>query len=201
MSVKNTVYSYGSVAKLLHWLIALTIFFMLAVGFVMTDMKPSPDMFKLYNIHKSTGMILLALVCVRVAWKAVNIQPVLPPSIPKFERILAHLGHFALYVLMFAMPLTGWLMSSAAGFSVSVFGWFTAPNLIGAEPGWKGTLRDAHEAIAWMIIVMVSLHALAALLHHFYYRNNVLRRMLPFVKEVTSYEPQTIQPSDTNTGC
>ena len=201
MAIKNTIYSYGSVAKSFHWIVAVTIIGMLALGFIMTGMKPTPDMFKLYNIHKSTGSLLLILVCLRLMWKIANKSPILPPSLPKFERFLAHLGHFVLYALMFAMPFTGLLMSSAAGFTVSVFGWFTMPNLIAPMPEWKGLFRNAHEIIAWSLIVMVCLHALAALLHHFYYRNNVLRRMLPFVKEVTSYEPQTIKDSDTHTGC
>lgn len=201
MALKNTQYGYGSVAKGLHWGVAVAIIGMLAVGFIMTSMKTSPDMFKLYSLHKSTGILLLMVVGVRLLWKMVNVAPVLPPSIPKFERFLAHAGHFALYGLMFAMPLSGWVMSSAAGFTVSVYGWFTVPNLVEPNGELKALMVETHEVLAWMIIVMVSLHAGAALLHHFYSRNNVLRRMLPFVKEIKNDEPHTLQDSDTLTGC
>lgn len=201
MTVKNTVYGYGSVAKALHWLSFLMIAGLLTVGFIMADMKPSPDMFKLYNIHKSMGILLLMVVGVRLLWKAVNVVPVLPQGLHKMEKFLAHAGHALLYVLMIAMPLSGWIMSSAAGFSVSVFGWFTMPDLIAPQPEIKHTMEEVHEFIAWVIIAMVGLHVLAALLHHFYYRNNVLRRMLPFVKEVTEYERQSVKESDTLTGC
>ena len=201
MGVTNTVYGYGSVAKGFHWVIFLLIAGLLAVGFIMTSMQPSPDMFKLYSLHKSTGLLVLMLAGIRLLWKMVNVAPILPSSILKVERFLAHMGHLALYGLMIAMPLSGWLMSSAAGFTVSVYGLFTMPNLIEPSAELKAFFVSAHEVIAWMIIVMVSLHAGAALLHHFYYRNNVLRRMLPFVKEGTGYEPHVVDDTDTLTGC
>ncbi len=201
MCWKNTAFSYGIVAKSFHWVMALMILGLLAVGFYMAGLDGTPDKFKLYNLHKSTGCLVLILVCVRLMWKMVNVAPVLPPSLHRLEKFLAHMGHLALYALMFAMPMSGLLMSQASGFPVSVFGLFIMPEFMAPMPAWKGTFREAHEVIAWMIIVMVSLHVLAALLHHFYYRNNVLRRMLPFVKEVTDYEQPPIQNSDTLTGC
>lgn len=200
MAFRNTVTSYGSVAKFLHWLMALLILGMLALGFIMSDLERTPEKLKLYNIHKSLGMIILAVAGVRLLWKAMNIQPVLPASIPKFERFLAHAGHATLYVLMFAMPLSGWLMSSAAGFPVSVFGWITAPDLVSPAPGLKGFFNETHETLAIVIAVVAGLHVLAALLHHFHSHNNVLRRMLPFTKG-DDHAPEGFEDSDIRTGC
>lgn len=196
MRARNTHNAYGVVAKTFHWVMFLLIAGMVAVGFIMTGMAISPDKFKLYGLHKSTGIAVLMLASLRLAWKTANVAPILPDSLHRLEKLLAHAGHGALYALMFAMPLTGWLMSSAAGLPVSFYGLFTLPDLVAPDMKLKALMIDAHFYLAWTLIVMVSLHVLAALLHHFYYRNNVLRRMLPFMKE-----EKYAQDSDTMVGC
>lgn len=183
MAFRNSKRGYGSIAKTLHWLIALLIISLLAVGFIMADMAVSPDKFRVYGLHKSFGITVLAVAAVRLMWKAANDSPLLPDAMNKLEQLAAKAGHALLYVLMFAMPLSGWAMSSAAGLPVSVFGWFTLPNLVAPDNELKKILRETHEWLAWALIIMISLHVLAALLHHFYYKDNVLRRMLPFTKE------------------
>lgn len=180
MPFKNTTETYGSVAKFLHWAIFLLIAALLTIGFLMTDMSNGPDKFKIYGIHKATGIIVLMLVMLRLGWKLANVSPLLPDSLHKWEKLAAHLGHALLYVLIIAMPLSGWLMSSAAGLSVSVFGLFTMPDLIAPDKPFGKLMREVHGWLAYAILVMVSLHIIAALLHHFYYKNNVLKRMLPF---------------------
>lgn len=195
MPLNNTKLSYGSVANFFHWLMALLIITLLAVGFIMTEMENSPDKFKIYGLHKSIGIVILTLAALRLMWKSVNVAPLLPDSMADIEKFAAQCGHALLYLLMFAMPLSGWAMSSAAGLQVSVFGWFTLPNLVAPDETMKQLLRNWHYYLAWAIIAMVSLHVLAALLHHFYHKNNVLRRMLPFVKE------ENYASSDTATGC
>ncbi len=177
--IKNTESTYGSVAKSFHWLIFVLIAGLLAVGFLMTDMENGPDKFRIYGLHKSTGITVLMLALLRLGWKMANVTPLLPDGMRSLEKLAARAGHWALYALMIAMPLSGWLMSSAAGFSVSVFGVFTLPDLVAPDKMLKDTLSDLHELLGYAIIVMVSLHALAALLHHYYHKNNVLRRMLP----------------------
>jgi len=196
MRLRNTKYSYGSVAKTFHWLIFLLIAGMLAAGFIMTGMAMSPDKFKIYGLHKSFGITVLSLAALRLLWKAMNAAPELPLSLPAWEKFAAHAGHAALYALMFAMPLSGWAMSSASGLPVSVFGWFTLPDLVAPDNQLKHIFREVHGWLAWALIGMVSLHVFAALLHHFYYKNNVLRRMLPFIKE-----DKYAQDSDTMVGC
>ena len=196
MCFKNTKNSYGVVAKTFHWLMFLLIAGLIAVGFIMESMVMGPDKFKLIGLHKSTGIVVLLLALLRLMWKAANVTPLLPAKLHKLEKFMANSGHALLYVLMILTPLSGWAMSSAAGFPVSVFGWFTLPDFVAPDPVLKHILVERHELLAWSIIVVVSLHVVAALLHHFYYKNNVLVRMLPFVKDM-----KYATDSDTATGC
>jgi len=177
--LKNTQQTYGSVAKTFHWLIFLLIAGLVTVGFVMEKLPMSPDKFKLFGLHKSFGITVLTLVTLRLLWKLVNAAPLLPDTLSALEKFLAHAGHWTLYALMFLMPFSGWMMSSAAGLPVSVFGWFTLPDLVAPDKDLKEIFREVHKTAAWTLIVMVGLHVLAALLHHFYYKDNVLVRMLP----------------------
>lgn len=182
MSVRNTKHQYGSVAKFLHWLMFLMIVGLLIVGNIMEDIEPLSLKFQIYGIHKSLGISVLILVTVRLFWKITNTSPTLPAHMKPIEKLMAHAGHAALYLLLIVMPLSGWMMSSAAGFPVSVFGLFTLPNLVEPDRHLMKDLEDVHELLANVIIALVSLHVLAALFHHFYHKDNVLRRMLPFVK-------------------
>lgn len=178
MQLKNRPNAYGLIAKLFHWVMALTILGLLVVGFIMSDMETSPDKFKLYGIHKAIGALVLGAALLRILWRFVNIVPK-SPEMPRWQKIAAHAAHYGLYVLMVAMPLSGWLMSSAAGFPVSVFGWFTLPDLIAPDKAMRELMGEVHETLAIAIIALVSLHALAALKHHFINKDNTLRRMLP----------------------
>jgi len=178
--LKNTETQYGSVAKFFHWLMFLLIAALLTVGFIMTGMENSPDKFRIYGLHKSIGAMVLVLALLRLIWRMRNTVPALPEWMRRSEQFLAHASHAVLYALIIVMPLSGWLMSSAGGFTVSVFGLFTLPNLVAPDKALAEALRDLHGLLAYVIIGLVTLHALAALLHHFYYKDNILRRMLPF---------------------
>ena len=180
MCLKNSEHSYGGVAKTFHWLMFLIIAGLVAAGFIAEDMANGPDKFKIIGLHKSFGITVLTLVALRLGWKSMNAAPVLPAVLNIWEKYAAHAGHALLYVLMFAMPFSGWVMSSAAGFPVSVFGLFTLPDLVAPDKTLKQDMVEVHETLAWVLIAMVALHVLAALLHHFYYKNDVLRRMLPW---------------------
>lgn len=179
MQWKNSAEEYGVIAKFLHWVMALAIIFMLALGIYMADLPFSADKLELYGIHKAVGSLILMAVGLRLAWRFINLVPPLPAAMPGWEKLAAHAGHFGLYGLMFAMPLTGWLLSSAAGFPVSVFGWFTLPNLIAPNPALRELFGEAHELLAFGLIGLIAAHAGAALKHHFIEKDNVLRRMLP----------------------
>ena len=183
MLIKNTTESYGAVTQLLHWIMFLLIVWIITVGFVMTDMENGPDKFQLYGMHKTTGVIILFLVVLRIIWKQLNTSPLLPNTLDEWQKYAARAGHVLLYALMVSMPLSGWAMSSAAGFAVSVFGWFTLPNIVAPNKELLAAFRELHEIGAYLFIITILLHITAALLHHFYYRDNVLQRILPFRKK------------------
>lgn len=196
MFLKNTLQDYGSLTKFFHWLIAILIISLLAIGLIMADMENSPDKFKLIGIHKEFGIIVLSLAIMRLGWKTLNISPMLPEGMAKVTIIAAKALHFMLYFLMFAMPITGWLMSSAAGFRVSMFGLFLMPNLIAPDKEFGHQMAQLHEILAYLLIGLILLHISAALLHHFYYKDNILKRMLPNFKGKNN-----AQNTDINTGC
>ncbi len=180
MGLHNTAESYGWLAKTFHWGMALGIIGMLAVGLYMDGLELSPDKLKLYDLHKSIGSILLGLVILRITWKLITPSVMLPDTLDAFQKLAAKAGHAALYGFMFLMPITGWMMSSAYGFPVSVFGWFTLPDLVGKDKELAHLLEEIHETGALVLMALIALHVLAALLHHFRYKDNVLKRMLPW---------------------
>ncbi len=183
MAIFNTQNSYGNVAKGLHWLMALLIIGMLIIGFVMINLPITPDKFKLYGWHKSIGVTILLLALLRIMWRSVNHAPSLPERMKKREQYAAKAGHVLLYALMVAMPISGWAMSSAAGKAVSVFGLFLLPDLVTPESSLRELFQQMHFYLAWTLIAVISGHVLAALTHHFYFKDNVLKRMLPFGKD------------------
>lgn len=182
MQWRNTEASFGAVHKLLHWSIAALIIFMLALGLYMGEVPMGPDKYRLYGLHKATGMVVLLLAGLRLAWRLVNAVPPLPANTPRWQRLLANIVHKLLYVMMFAMPITGWIISSAAGFPVSVYGLFTVPVITAPDKALMHDMGEVHENLAWILMALIAMHAGAALMHHFMYKDNILRRMLPCVK-------------------
>lgn len=179
MHLRNTADRYGSLAKLLHWGMALVIFYLLFLGFTMGDL-PIAEKVKTYGLHKSLGIFVLSLAAMRVIWRLKGPVPPLSSTMRPHERYAALITHASLYILMFLMPMSGWLMSSAAGFPVSPFGLFVLPDLIEPSKQARNFWHTAHEFLSFALIGLISLHILGAFYHHFYYRDHVLRRMLPF---------------------
>ena len=132
--------------------------------------------------HKSFGMTVLMLAILRLLWRLKNPPPSLPPGMTPLQQSLARATHIAFYVLLFAMPLTGWLMSSAKNYSVSWFGVFTWPNLIAKNEAAFDVLRTTHHILSYALFAIAVLHVLAALKHHFWDKDAVLLRMLPLMK-------------------
>lgn len=178
MNWKNTQDRYGIVMMMFHWLMAVLVLGMLALGLYMTSQPITPENLKLYGWHKQTGILILGLVALRFAWRLGQIIPRLPDTMPQWEKIAAKSTHWALYIFMILLPITGWLMSSAAGFPVSFFGLFVLPDLISPSEPTKHLLEEVHEWLAYGLIALLCLHVLAALKHHFYDKDNVLSRML-----------------------
>ena len=173
---------YSAVAQALHWIIAALIVTQFTLAWMADDLPLGSHKLGLLARHKSFGMTVLMLAALRLLWRLFNPPPALPAGMSKIERLLAKGTHVAFYVLLFAMPLTGWLMSSAKNYSVSWFGLFTWPNLIGKNADTFDLLRSTHEILSDVLFAIAILHILAALKHHFWNKDDVLVRMLPFKK-------------------
>lgn len=183
MRLRNTVNRYGLIAIFFHWAIAVLIIGMLALGLYMVDLPISLSKLKLYGWHKEFGILILLLAILRFSWRLSSQIPLLPGHMGWLQKVAANLAHYAFYFFMFAMPLTGWLMSSAAGVSVSFFGLFTLPDLVSADKDLTALLANIHGWMAWVLIAVIVLHVSAALSHHFYYKDDILRRMLPWLEK------------------
>lgn len=193
MPLRNTPETWGAVHKALHWLVALAVVGLLVVGWIMDEMPNSPDKIKVYALHKSFGITVLALMLVRLAWRRSNPRPALPPTMKRWERTLAGVVHGGLYVVLLAMPLSGWLYNSAANFTLKWFGLFAIPPLSAPDKDLKYLAEDVHWFLSWMVVTLVVLHVAGALKHHFVDRDDVLRRMLPGRRGPTGpvAEPET----------
>lgn len=184
--LRNDQDRYGLVALVLHWLIALAILAMIALGLVMTGLPDTPDKFALYQLHKSIGLTILLLSLLRLGWRLVNPVPPLPPTLGPTERVLARLTHGALYLLMIGLPLSGWAMVSASPWNIPTR-WFdlvTVPHLpvlpdLADKQAAEAILKETHEILAFALIGLLVLHVGAALRHHFQLRDRTLLRMLP----------------------
>ena len=182
MPNESPVAQYSAVAKLLHWVIAALIVTQFALAWSAADLPLGLHKLALLARHKSFGMTVLMLAIIRLAWRFMNPPPALPVGMTPIESFLAKTTHIAFYVLLFAMPVTGWMMSSAKNYSVSWFGLFTWPNLIAQSDDAFVYLRGTHEILSWTLFAIAMLHIAAALKHHFWNKDNVLTRMLPFTK-------------------
>lgn len=181
MLLRNTAARFGIVHKSFHWIIALLVIGMIGLGLYMTRIDPpTPTMFQLYGLHKSIGVTVLALAVLRILWRVTNIRPLPLPSHKRVEKILAEIVHGLLYVSLLVMPLSGWLMSSAKGFTVSVFGWFSLPDFIKPSDDMASLMVTVHEVTAYTLVAMLGLHVAGALKHHLIDRDDTLRRMIPF---------------------
>lgn len=177
MQIKNSATRFGIVSILLHWIIAVLIIGLLALGLYMVSLPISLEKFKLYGWHKEYGFLVLFLVIFRTVWRLSNPLPEL--ALPWLEQIAARSMHLAFYGFMFAMPLTGWLITSAAGLPASFFGLFTMPNLIAPDETKRIFFQWAHQWLGYALIAAIFLHTAAALKHHFINKDDILRRMLP----------------------
>jgi len=180
---------YSAFAKLLHWLIALLIAGMVGLGVYMTEVE-GDFQYKLwlYQLHKSFGVTLFALVLVRLIWRQISPPPAMSAHMAGWERRAAGAAHLGLYALMFALPLSGWARVSASPLSVptEVFGLFTLPHIpwLASLPSetkqaWEPVFQTTHWAIAWVLVGLAAVHAAAALRHAFILRDDVMTRMLP----------------------
>jgi cytochrome b561 len=171
--------SYTKTAIFVHWLMAAALAGMFALGLYMADLPLSPGKLRLFSWHKSAGIAILVFAGARLFWRGVHAPPPLPAHMSEGERFLARAGHGLLYLLMFLIPLSGWLMASADGVQTVVFGVLPLPNLLGKDSGLGELLETVHWGLNLALAVIVVGHAAFALKHHFFDRDDVLTRMLP----------------------
>ena len=175
-------YSRGAIV--LHWLIALLIIGNVAGAWLSEDL-PKPDRAAIMALHKAFGITILLLTLVRIAWRLTHTPPPMVETLKAWEAALARVTHWLFYILMLAMPLTGWAFVSAAshGKPVSMFGLINMPALpVGFDKTTAGTFQDLHSTLGFVIVGLFALHVAGALKHQFLDRDGTLRRMVPFLK-------------------
>jgi len=181
LPTRNSADRWGSVSLGLHWLTFLLVLGMAGVGLLMTELPTGPFKIQVYALHKSVGLTVFALTLLRMVWRLVAGVPAPVSGSPRWQDALAKLMHGALYALLLAMPLSGWLFNSAAGFPLRWFGLFGLPKLAGYDPPLKEFARDLHGTLFYVLAMLVLIHAAAALYHHYRLRDRTLARMLPML--------------------
>lgn len=170
--------TYSPVAKLLHWLIVVLIAAQLAFGWLMPGARRTTPPDVLNNWHMSIGVVILAVIVIRALWRTMVGSPEPEPG-PRWQAAAAEATHLLLYLLVFALLLSGWANAVAHNWTITMFWSVKLPVLMPAGAAWVHTLGELHSTIVWVLLALVGLHVAAALGHHFILGDNVLRRMLP----------------------
>ena len=174
---------YSALAMFLHWLLAIGLVGMFAVGLYMADLPFSPQRLKLYNWHKWAGVTILALSVLRLVWRLTHRPPTLSQSIklamPRWQLLAFHATHIGMYALFFIVPLVGWAYSSAAGFPIVVFGVLPLPDFVPVSKELAALIKPWHEITALALAGLVLLHVAAAVKHQFINKDRLINRMLP----------------------
>lgn len=179
MNLKNTADRWGGISQLLHWMVAILILVMAYLGLTMGDLPNGPDKIKTYALHKSIGITILAVVALRLLWRLYAGTPRPVPGSPRWQERIASLTHGAIYLLLFTIPLSGWVLNSAAGFPLRWFGLVNLPHIVGESHDLHELAEQAHELMFWVLALLVVAHAGAAFYHHIFQRDATLARMLP----------------------
>jgi len=171
---------YTGLAKLLHWAILGLLAAQFVIAWLMPDIKRDTQPDTLINLHLSFGVLILGLAVVRLGWRMKHAAPPPEEGLPPWQVLSARVMHWLLYLLLFVVPILGWINASWRGFPVTLFGLFELPKLLATRmPGFRWT-GDVHNALAnYALLALVGLHVAAALYHHFVRRDHVLQRMLP----------------------
>jgi cytochrome b561 len=169
---------YGAVAKILHWLIVALLVAQFSVAWTMPDIGRGTQNEGLITVHLSLGAFILLVVIIRLAWRLTHPVPLLTDDVPPWQHRAAQALHALLYAILVALPVMGWANANARGWDVAIFG-LSLPKIMATRSGLGMALGDIHQATAIVLLVVVGLHVLAALYHHFLVRDRVLLRMLP----------------------
>ncbi len=171
--------TYGKLAQFFHWSIAALLVVQIPLAYYMINQPLSPDKLANYALHKSLGMGIFSLSTLRLVWRSLNPPPPLPAGLPALQLVSARLTQWLLYGITLAMPVIGWLSSSAANFPVNLFGFLTLPDLVAPDLILHERLELTHRVMAYGLFGLLSLHIGAALHHRFVKRDQVLASMLP----------------------
>jgi len=179
MPLKNTASEWGSLARSLHWFVVLLVIVQFVLAWTADEMpEESAQRLTLVARHVSFGFTVLALTLARILWRIANPTPA-PPAGARWETLVAHTTLGLLYLLLLALPLTGWVMSGGHGDAVAWFG-APLPALVHKGSALGRPAHEVHEILGWVLLALIALHTLAALKHQFIARNDVLRRMRPW---------------------
>ncbi len=179
MQLRNSPTRYGLVSVLLHWLVALTVFGLFGLGFWMVGLDYYSSWYRRApDLHKSIGLLLFAVMLLRLLWRLLSPAPAPLSSHGRLTRLASKLGHGILYFGLFAVMISGYLISTADGRPISVFGLFEVPATLTSIPDQADLAGLVHEYLAWGLVIFAGLHGLAALKHHFIDRDSTLTRML-----------------------
>jgi len=176
MLIRDTKAGYGLMTRLTHWIMAVAIIAMFALGLWMVTLDYySPYYYGAPHVHRSVGILLLILLVLRFGWRLANPKPD-DSELSRLERAASRAVHWGFYPLLFALMVSGYLISTADGHSINVFNWFSVPALV-HKKGLEDTAGEVHEILAYVTIGVVVIHAVASLKHHFVDRNRILTRM------------------------
>jgi cytochrome b561 len=180
------ILAYTRTAIALHWLMALLVFVTFPLGVVMHEMALSPDKLRMLSYHKWLGVTVFVLLVVRLVWRAGHKPAGLIATLPQWQQFAAKAVHVLLYALLFAIPLSGWLMSSAKGFQTVYLGVLPLPDLLAKDKVLGDALSALHQVLNFTMLLLIVAHVAAALKHHFVDRDGTLVRMLPFLDRSSS---------------
>ena len=184
MALRNTTVEWGSLAKALHWLVAIGIFALIYLGLSQSDMPRGAERDQVRMIHGSIALIVFALMTVRIIWRWVNVTPAHPEGFPAWQNLAATLVHWGLYIAIFVQLISGSMVVATYGNGIPFFGLFNIPVPVAEDHDAHEFWEEVHEPFWWIIAVLVIIHILAALYNHFIAKNDVLRRMTHGVKKV-----------------
>lgn len=178
--LRNDSASWGGAAKAFHWVMALLILAQIVLGLMAASWHLSPTKIQLFFWHKSNGMLILALLALRLVWRLANPTPALPIGTPAWERAAARASHALLYALMIALPVTGWIVNSASNIPFRIFYLIPLPALVAPDKALADAVALVHRGLFVLLALVLVAHVGAALRHHFVKRNDILVRMLPW---------------------